>query len=232
MKYRINIHDLYTYIETNVSEQSNFIFRDDLCEDNSSYELNVVTDKIRSLDKTISLFFNLEKEFEDQGYYSSLDELPPTVDNTNISDDYIVSAQTDSRLFLVRSLDGSYVLNLNFSTVDNKFTGVIEKTDDYILYVINADLQDGILLNKTGVYYSTLLIDGSTTAFYYPKFFNNTGANTSNDFFYKEEHTHKWASDKTIFSQVFIDRGSIVDPQGKHEVIQMYNNLTDIEDFV
>lgn len=230
MFYRVNIHELYSFIETTVSEQSDFVFTDDLCEDNSSYEINTEKSKIKVLDKPIKLLFDLEKSFEDKGFYQSTEDAFLSVNNTELDDDYIVSAQVDSKLDLVRTLNGQYVLNLNFSPLENKFTGIIEKTDEYIIYVINADVVSGNRVAKTGVFYITVLDTNETTAYYFPKFYNKTSL--INDFYYKDESTYKWATNQDVFSQVFIDRGDIVSPSGEHESMQLINNLSDISFFV
>lgn len=229
MFYRVNIHDLYGFISTTVSQETDFVFSDDLCEDNSSYNIDSQSTKIKSLDKPIRLPITLEKEFEDQGHYDVKEPAVLSV-NTEVDEDYIVTAQVNSKLEFITALDGSRPLNLNFSENQDKFTGIIEKTIDYVIYVINADVVNNQRVPKTGVFYVTELDSQETTAYYYPAFYNNTGE--VNDFYYKNENTHKWATNEDVFSQVFIDRGDVINPQGQHEKMQMFNNINDVESFV
>lgn len=230
MFYRINIHELYSFIQTTVSEQSDFKFAKDICVDDSSYQIDTQTTKIKALNKPIKLVFDLEKSFEDQGYYESVDEAILSINNTELDDNYIVSAEVDSKLSEVRTLNGQYVLNLNFSPLENKFTGVIEKTDEYIIYVINADVVDNNRVPKTGVFYVTVFDTNETTAYYFPKFYNKTSL--TNNLYYKKESTHKWATNEDVFSQLFIDRGDVLSPSGEHESLQLINNSSDISSFV
>lgn len=230
MFYRVNIHDLYSFINTTVSQKTDFVFSNDLCKDNSSYKIDTQSSKIKSLDKTIKLPITLEKEFENQGYYDVSEPFILSV-NTGADEDYVVTAQVDSKLELVTALDGSRPLNLNFSENEGKFTGVIEKTNDYIIYVINADVVNNGRVPKTGVFYVTELNDDlDTTAYYYPALYNKTVQ--TNEHYYKKQSTHKWPTGEDVFSQVFIDRGDVISPQGEHEKMQMFNSIDDVENFV
>jgi hypothetical protein len=120
----------------------------------------------------INFVINLENTNLDIGVYNLLDYLEaPAVDEmpnmvTRISgvklekylttDYYLVSGQTESRL---NEMDyyGALQINVNYSDEAGSFTAVLMQTPSKVVYVINAENNNGYVLN-TGIKYTEYLI--------------------------------------------------------------------------
>lgn len=226
MLFRINIHCLYDFINIPSGQNISFEASKDFCEPKNSFDISEDFNVLKSLNKSIHLFFDLQTEFEDQGYYSTNE---PKLSNKNIDDDnYIVQTISRNYLELVTNYNGEFIVNLNHSTIPNRYDGVISKNNNEIIYVIGARTQNNSRIAKTGIFYKYNLQNNTTTSYYYPKFYNST--QQYNTLYFKNENTHKYSDVPFEDSQVFIDRGANISPNEAHELLQQLASVQQAND--
>jgi len=100
----------------------------------------------------------------DISYYYRLPQLDVSSYYSNVTDEYI-SGYTLNYLTLVTSYDANnpYIENLNLAIQSNSFTGVLTINSDYIIYVINGEIDMfGNYIENTGLvlttYFAEILI--------------------------------------------------------------------------
>lgn len=106
---------------------------------------------------------HLTQKFDDIGIYTDFEvqrDLEPYLTNAPFE----VTGTTNEQLNAVKAYNGTFVVGLNLSeNPTQSFDGVLEKTTEYIVYVIGGEVDNLLYVPNTGVIYKTYLSDFSTT---------------------------------------------------------------------
>jgi len=105
----------------------------------------------------------LTQKFDDIGIFTDFEvqrDLEPYLTNVLFE----VTGATTQQLSSVKAYNGDFVIGLNLSeNPTQSFDGVLEKTTEYIVYVIGGEVDNLLYVPNTGVIYKTYLNDFSTT---------------------------------------------------------------------
>lgn len=222
MFHKISLYSLYSYYEISGDIEVSASGAKNVCIDNTYYEIEENSKTLNILDKNIEILFDIEKTFIDSGYYETYHK------ENNIELDYAsgyyITGETIGRVDELTTYNGELTVGLNFDT-NGGFSGIIEKTEDYVHYVFNANIEDNLRVPETGIEYYTFFDSDFSFLKYYPK---NIPQTLSSNLSYKGDDNFSEYSELNIPELPEIDRGEFLSPKYLHESLAEINTLEDL----